>query len=220
MGNILPPPYDNLPDAVQNTLARSHVRFEQGWKGISLADYLKVQNDDGNLDVIKAVYDRCLVYPGVWSHIELIIGGWNYAKGHNVSQGFEFTCSNPDALLILMRQPNAPFCEDPFNVHGPRDSFRELIKHGPGLHVCISQCQARADHNHDIHIDKFQTVCQKVAGRFCNYVVADKEAAKNMEEHMKEAIPWMLGEARKAAEKRAEKEMEKYKNFFNTTTNT
>lgn len=192
----------DLPLPLQNTLERSK------------AD-LKALDDRGILDVIKAVYDRCLIYPAIWQHFETIFGGWTYPGGHNVSQGFNFTCSNPDAFVKTMRSPLAPFCEDAFNVHGERDCFRELVKTGPGLHICITQPQARVKGNvpHDIHIDRFQVVCTKVNG-FCNFAQASAGAAENFKEHMKEAIPWMVGEVRKNAEKRAREEIERFKKIL------
>ena len=43
----LPAPYDNLPLPLQNTLIQSQIEAEKGWPGLSLADYLKMRNDDG-----------------------------------------------------------------------------------------------------------------------------------------------------------------------------
>jgi hypothetical protein len=204
-----------MNEILKDTLKRSHVQFEKGWKGISYDDYLKVLTDNGILEVINAVYNRCLIYPVIWKHIDSIFGGWTYAAGHDVSQGFSFICSNPDALLDVMRHPQAPFCQDPFNVHGERDSFREIVMSGPGLHVCITQPQARgkADVPHDIHIDKFQVVCRKING-YCNYATATPGAAKNMKDHMKDVVPWLLDKTRKNAEERARREVEKYKNLI------
>jgi hypothetical protein len=208
---------DPLPALLTETLVRSHVEFEKGWKGISFDGYIKVITDNGILPVIQAVYERCLIYPSIWQHIDSIFGGWTYPGGSNVSQGFNFICSNPDAFLGAMRSPLAPFCEDIFNVHGERDCFREIVKTGCGLHVCITQPQARVktDVPHDIHIDKFQVVCTKLLGTGkCNYATVTKEAGQNIKDHMKEVIPWMLDKTRKDAEKKIKEEIEKYKDLI------
>jgi hypothetical protein len=185
----LPAPYDSLPADLQETLIRSHVEYEKGWKGLSLADYLKMRNDDGILDVIKAVYNRCSVLPGLWGHIDSIVGGWTYAGGNEISQGFNFNCAKPDPLLNLLKVSGS-FCQDGVNCHGPRDTFRELIKSGPGLHVCVVQTDSRGTHKHDIHIDKYQTVCTRKEDGFCDYKYLDK----NMANHMKDVVPWWIGE--------------------------
>lgn len=211
---LLPPPWDeDLPRELQETLVRSHVEFEKGWKGISLGDYLKVLVDCQGLDVIRAVYERTLIYRKIWTHIDCIIGPWTYPAGHGVSQGFNYTCANPDAFLSAMRHPTAPFCEDLFNVHGEKDCFRELVSGGAGLHVCITRPAARATERHDIHIDRYQVVCSRLPDGHCNYAVATPGAVQNMSDHMKEAIPWMLGEERKKVEKRAKEELQRLKDM-------
>lgn len=188
----LPAPYDTLPLALQETLVRSHVEAEKGWKGLSLADYLKMRKDEGTLDVIKEVYDRCMAVTGLWSFVDNIVGPWTYPAGHNISQGFSFNCSKPEGLLDLLKA-SSKFCQDAVNCHGPRDTFRELIKSGPGLHVCVTQAASRSSHLHDIHIDKHQTVCTKQEDGFCNYSYLDK----NMYNHMKDVVPWWVGERMK-----------------------
>jgi len=185
----LPAPYDTLPAPMQETLVRSHLEFVKGWPGLSLIDYLKMRDSDGILDVIKAIYNRCLIAPGIWLQIDTIVGGWTYAGGNQISQGFNFNCSDPDALLKTVRGSDK-FCQDGVNCHGPRDSFRELITSGAGLHVCVTQPAARNTHKHDIHIDKFQTVCTKQSDGFCDYKYLDS----NMVDHMKDVVPWWIGE--------------------------
>jgi hypothetical protein len=185
----LPAPYDSLPVPLQDTLTRSHVEFVKGWPNLSLIDYLKMRDADGILDVIKAVYNRCLIAPSIWLQIDTIVGGWTYPSGHEISQGFNFNCSDPDALLKALRA-SKDFCQDGSNCHGPRDTFRELIKSGSGLHVCVTQSGSRSTHKHDIHIDKFQTVCTKQDDGYCDYEYIDS----NMVDHMKDVVPWWIGE--------------------------
>lgn len=200
MGSILPAPYDSLPLPLQETLQRSHIEFEKGWKGISLADYLEDRKKVGILDVVKAVYERCKVFAGLWGHIDCVIGGWTYPGGNNISQGFNFNCSNPDVLITLLKASNN-FCQDGANCHGPRDTFRELIKSGPGLHVCVVQKDSRETHKHDIHIDKHQTVCTKQEDGFCDYTYLNEQ----MYDHMKDVVPWWIGERMKELGKTMEK---------------
>lgn len=201
MGSILPAPYDSLPLPLQETLQRSHVEYEKEcWKGISLADYLDHRTKDGILDVVKAVYERCKILTGLWGHIDCVKGGWTYPGGANISQGFDFNCKNPEALLTLLKK-SADFCQDGVNCHGPRDTFRELIKKGPGLHVCVVQKDSRETHKHDIHIDKHQTICTKQEDGFCNYEYLNDQMA----DHMKDVVPWWIGERMKELGKMMEK---------------
>jgi len=194
----LPAPYNTLPIALQDTLVRSHVEAEKGWPGLTLEDYLKDRESTGILDVIKKIYVRCVIYPAVWSHIDSIVGGWTLKTGHNISLGFNFRCSNPDELLKRLRDTAAPFCEDTSNVHGPRDTFRELVTSGPGLHVCVTQPASRATEFHDIHIDQFQVVCTKEEDGKCNYkYVRDRDAFGNFVGHMSDVIPWLAEKAMK-----------------------
>lgn len=185
----LPVPYNTLPGALQQTLIQSHKIAEKEWKGLTLEDYLKMRDNDGKLAVFKAVYNRCVVLSTLWSFIDSIEGGWTYPAGHDVSQGFNFNCSNPDALLKTLKASDK-FCQDGVNCHGPRDSFREIITSGEGLHVCVVQPNSRGSHKHDIHIDKFQTICKKQTDGYCDYSYLDS----NMVNHMKDVIPWWIGE--------------------------
>ena len=72
------------------------------------------------------------------------------AAGNDISQGFEFNCIKPDSLLAALKSSDQ-FCQDGSNCHGPRDTFRELVKSGSGLHVCVVQAASRMSHRHDIH---------------------------------------------------------------------
>ena len=188
----LPAPYASLPAAMQKTLIRSHVLFEKGWPNITLLDYLKLQDKEGILEVIKAVFHRCRIQPSVWLHVDTIVGGWTYAAGNDISQGFEFNSSTPDSLLATLKSSDQ-FCQDGSNCHGPRDTFRELVKSGSGLHVCVTQAASRMSHRHDIHIDKFQTICQKQTDGYCDYAYLND----NMYNHMKDVVPWWVGERAK-----------------------
>jgi hypothetical protein len=137
-------------------------------------------------------FSRCLVaYRLHYRRLEL-------KTGHNISLGFHFKSSKPDDLLNRLRDANSPFCEDSTNVHGPRDTFRELVQQGPGLHVCVTQPAARNSEFHDIHIDRFQMVCTKQENGKCNYhYVSSRAALGNFAGHMGDVIPWLVEETMK-----------------------
>jgi hypothetical protein len=197
----IPPPYDTLPEPLKATIRRtynnktkdnSNFAWEMGFKDVkeelTLGEVLKKLEDNGHLDVIKAVYNRSLIEPKLWPSIKEILNIWTYAGGNQISQGFNYTCDTPDTSLLDMRASNR-FCEDnpSTTVHGPRDCFRELITAGEGLHVCITRKDARGTENHDIHIDKYQVVCTKKRG-YCDYKYFDQ----NFVDHIKDVIPWWL----------------------------
>ena len=114
---------------------------------------------------IREIYSRMKPF-GIWGHIAAI---------HNVysgpgSRGFKADAENHDTFLrdmktlsqhqniIEQKVMKARFCQDIGNVHGPRDTFREVVLFGPGLHICITQPAERANPKYpsDIHIDTFQ----------------------------------------------------------------
>ena len=200
--DFIPPPYDKLPEPLKATIRRTYnnktkdnnnFAWEMGFKGVkeelTLGEVLKKLEDNGHLDVIKAIYNRSLVEPKLWPSIKEILNIWTYAAGNQISQGFNYTCDNPDMALVDMRATNK-FCEDDptTTVHGPRDCFRELITAGEGLHVCITRKEARATEDHDIHIDKHQVICKKKANGQCDYSYFNQ----NFADHMKDVIPWWL----------------------------
>jgi hypothetical protein len=45
---------------------------------------------------------------------------------------------------ITLPLDDSKFCKDLINVHGQRDSFREIVKQGPGLHICIAKPAVRS----------------------------------------------------------------------------
>src|SRR5262249_37467162 len=151
----------------------------------TIPDLLKAMDARGDLGVLKDIEFRCRTQPGLWARIRNVLGVWDYAGGNQVSQGFGFTCDDPDAMKTLVKS-SSKFCEDPVNVHGPRDTYRELITAGPGLHVCITQKDQRSNpkYPHDIHIDKFQTVCERGADGKCSTKLASVGAAYNFTKHM------------------------------------
>jgi hypothetical protein len=204
------PPYDTLSDALKATIRRTHGEKSTknanfGWQlgfvdnhiKLTIPELLKAMDARGDLAVLKDIEFRCRTEPGLWARVRNVLGVWDYAAGHQVSQGFNFTCDDPDAMQTQVKG-SLKFCQDKFNVHGPRISFRELITAGPGLHVCITETAARgADHPHDIHIDKFQTVCEREAAGTCSTKVASAGAAYNFGRHMWDVVPWWIGKTAK-----------------------
>jgi hypothetical protein len=180
---------------------RSHKRYaEKEWPGRPLEDYLNALagplTDDPQtlLGVIKEVFDRCIsAEQKIWPQVKEIVGiGWTYKGGNQVSEGFVVTWHDPVAIRKIMRATKS-FCEDSFNVHGEADCFREIIKEGPGLHVCIMRPgfeEGDVNKNfHNIHIDKFQMICDRQDNGKCEYHHVTVNSAK----HYADAIPWWLG---------------------------
>lgn len=196
-------PYDTLTDALKETIRRTHreksksnanFAWQLGFVGaheqLTIPELLKAMDKRGDLAVLKDVEYRCsLRLKTLWPCIRNVLGVWNYAAGHQVSQGFNFTSDDPDAMQALVKGSTL-FCEDATNVHGPRDCYREIIKSGPGLHVCITQKAARATNQLDIHIDQFQAVCTRMTNGQCDPAWFNTNTAK----HMYDVVPWWLGE--------------------------
>ena len=215
----LPSPYDTLPDGLktvilttynEDTVDNDNFAWELGFSAkkekveLTLQQLLDRMREHGRLDVLKDIYNRCAILPGLWGCIRTITGIWTYPQGAEISQGFNFTCADADRLKTLMeasaRVPNsricapgqspAKFCRDDatFTAHGDRDCYRELIKAGPGLHVCVTRKASRAHTLHDIHIDKFQQVCSPTENGECSYDYANMNSLK----HMTDAAPWWI----------------------------
>jgi hypothetical protein len=178
---------------------------------LSLEQLLDRMRDSGRLRVLEDIHARCTILPSLWGCIRTITTIWTYPQGLDISQGFNFACANADRLKDLMEAstggsviaarmqngrlstvpPQPPkFCRDDpsFTAHGPRDCYRELVKTGPGLHVCITRKPNRADTQHEIHIDKFQQVCVPKANGECQY----NYATGNSVRHMWDAGPWWI----------------------------
>src|SRR5262245_55705452 len=112
---------------------------------------------------IQEIYDRMKRF-GTWPHIKAIR---NIYTGVG-SRGFFADAVDHEAFLrdmkfltrhrnvIEMKVGKARFCQDIGNVHGARDTFREVVLFGPGLHVCITQPAERGKTPCDIHVDTFQ----------------------------------------------------------------
>lgn len=200
MAGALAKHFSKLPKQFREVLERAHVERAKGWPGLTLEGYLDDIEEQGHFAVVLAIFVRCVKsVPEIWSHVGTIRGIWTYEAGKMVSQGIQFTCPTADKLLELMKSEKAEdfFCKDIVNAHGPRETFRELITTGPGLHVCVTEPAARADKLHDIHIDRYQMVCKRMIGGYCDYVLDNLSAAENAYRHNKDAIPWWLEDLKK-----------------------
>ena len=134
---------------------------------------------------------------GLFAHVRLI---------HNVFTGIGsrgFQCEPVDHgkylahMIRLCRGPDpkerlrqSPFCKDAFNVHGPRESFREIVKAGEGLHICITEFAHRRDTHCDMHIDAIQQ------GQVCFDGMCVPLVNKQTADHVKSVGPWLAQEAK------------------------
>lgn len=200
-----PPPYDALPESLRQTIWDTYkgktaknayfawdLGFVDNQINLTLEQLLKAMDTAGRLKVLKELHARCSILPAVWDQVQGIAAIWDYPGGQNVSQGFSCEFKDADALLRLLRSTAADgkFCEDGVSAHRPCDTFREIIKSGPGLHVCIVPPGSRTQHSHGIHIDKYQVICTREPSGKCDYSYANWQ----FYDHMKDALPWVLKE--------------------------
>ncbi|WP_274627284.1 hypothetical protein [Arvimicrobium flavum] len=85
---------------------------------------------------------------------------------------------------------DSPFCKDALNVHGERDSWREIVSGGPGLHICVTNATGRALSNEnypasDFHIDEIQQ------GQFCSNGTCIPLINGQTIGHLKTVGPWL-----------------------------
>lgn len=97
---------------------------------------------------------------------------------------------DPNVVPVSVPLRDSKFCRDAFNVHGPRDSFREIVKQGPGLHICIAQPAVRATMTCDLHIDEIQQgqVCSQ---GFCVPILNGQTI-----DHLRTVGPWLAKRAK------------------------
>jgi len=98
---------------------------------------------------------------------------------------------DPNVVPLSIPLSDSKFCRDRFNVHGPRDSFREMVKQGPGLHICIAQPAVRSTTHCDLHIDEVQQG-QVCSNGFCIPILNGQTI-----EHLRTVGPWLAEEAKK-----------------------
>ena len=213
------PPLSNLPEDMQAAIRRSNdakvagklmlFPFVAAHEGPLSAKELSARFGSANDTAqghLLALYNRMKPFD-IWKNVRIIV---NVYRGTG-SRGIFCEPFNHDAFLAQMTllttgprispDPNvvpvsvplsdSKFCRDMFNVHGPRDSFREMVKQGPGLHICITQPAERANQACDLHIDDIQQgqVCSR---GFCIPLVNGQTI-----EHLQTVGPWLVEEARK-----------------------
>ena len=225
-GDVLRGPLANYPDDLKAVILRSNetkvpgesqlgpfLAPEHGPKSLGeLSDAFAEQTHWA--DLLKRVYAK-MKYFGIWEHILTIESVWD----GDGARGMFCDVFNHDRLVRVMktlsieRQPaiviptsggrivihrkNSLFCQDGFNVHGPRDTFREMVDPpiSPGLHVCIPQPHVRGTKTHgaltDIHFDDIQQDQYCSAG-FCRPML---DAATVL--HLISVAPYLEREAKK-----------------------
>ncbi len=97
---------------------------------------------------------------------------------------------DPNVVPVSVPLSDSKFCRDAFNVHGPRDSFREIVRQGPGLHICIAQPAVRATMTCDLHIDEIQQ------GQVCSRGICVPILNGQTIDHLITVGPWLAKKAK------------------------
>lgn len=218
-GTAFTPPLSELPLDLQAVVRRSNdakrpdtlllfpflAKHEGQLPAAALSARFGGQNAAAT-DILKALHLRMTPF-GIWKNVRIIV---NVYQGTG-SKGIFCEPFDHDAFLVQMvaltegprlgPPPNvvplsvplsdSKFCKDMFNVHGPRDSFREMVKQGPGLHICISQPAVRSTHACDLHIDQVQQ------GQVCSQGRCIPILNGQTIEHLHTVGPWLAEEAKK-----------------------
>lgn len=214
------PPLSGLPRDMQETIWRSNLAKVKGTPSmypfvgnheepLDAAELSRRFKDfKTSRDCMMELYNRMLPFKiwGLVKTIQAIYFGTG-AKGmfcHPFDHAVSF--SHMQALStgpVRPRSPvlndvtqafevmESPFCKDAFNVHGERDSWREIVKSGPGLHICVTNAsgRARTDENYPasgFHIDEIQQ------GQFCSDGVCIPLMNGQTIGHLKTVGPWLL----------------------------
>jgi hypothetical protein len=209
-GDAFEAPLSDLPDDLQEVIRRSNAGkvankdltlfpFVAGHEGPLSGKELskRFADNKSSMDVLVAVHKRMKPF-GIFAHIKHLLNEFTGVG----SKGFRCEPHNHDLFLTRMKQltvgktvddrlRDAAFCQDKFNVHGPRDSFREIVKSGEGLHICITQPANRKDTPCDCHIDEIQQ------GQVCFDGFCVPLLNKQTVEHVRKVGPWLRDEAKK-----------------------
>ncbi|MBK1723845.1 hypothetical protein CKO23_16610 [Thiocystis violacea] len=218
IGGAYKPPLSGLPAEIQAVVRRSNAAKTPG--KMLLFPFVAVHEpplDDDELSkrfaanpdstaTLRRLHHRMVPF-GIWSLVRLIESVYSGTG----SKGMFCAVVDPAVALThmigLTRGPVAPinpylaqikvpltdskFCRDAFNVHGERDSFREIVRQGEGLHICITNAigRARTDEKYpysDFHIDHIQQGQVCVDG-FCVPIVNGQTI-----EHLRTVGPWLI----------------------------
>lgn len=213
------PPLSNLPEEIQAVIRRSNAAKVPGVN--LLTPYLEINDGplsaaeltkrfagghSVRIPVLTGLHARMAPF-AIWPNIRII---------HEVyigdgSKGIFCEPFDHDAFLRQMFRltegierfpPNvggpiaipvtgSKFCKDIAHLHGERDAFREIVKQGPGLHICIAKPAVRSTLSCDLHIDAIQqgSVCSK---GFCIPLVNGQTI-----EHLHTVGPWLAKQAGK-----------------------
>jgi hypothetical protein len=204
------PPLSTLPDDLQEAIRRSNAA-KQPTKDLILFPFIAgherpfsgkalskaFADHPSAMKTLVDVHRRMKPF-GIFAKINII---------HNVFQGVGsrgFQCepfNHVDWLLLMTRLTDgkpgetrvrsSAFCRDAVNVHGARTAFREIVKVGEGLHICITDAANRQDTHCDCHIDEIQQ------GQICFDGFCVPLLNKQTREHLVKVGPWLREEAKR-----------------------
>ena len=109
------------------------------------------------------------------------------------------------AQLDIFLDPSDPKVIAQARADGIPDAWLEAAR-GPG-------------NPHDIHIDKFQTVCTRDSDGKCSTKVLSPGAAYNLTRHMADVIPWLAGRAKDAVVQAADDKVKEVKDTMGSLKN-
>lgn len=218
-GGGFSPPLSGFPQDMQETIRRSNLAKVPGTPSMypfignhegPLSDEelsKRFEGFDADRNLLHEIYNRMRPF-GIWALINTIRGlYWGRgARGmfcHPHDHGNAFAHmqalstgpvrpTNPYLNDISKALPvmDSKFCKDALNVHGERDSWREIVSAGPGLHICVTDAsgRARVDENYpasDFHIDEIQQ------GQFCSNGICIPVINGQTIGHLKTVGPWL-----------------------------
>jgi hypothetical protein len=202
------PPLSVLPDDLQQAIRRSNAAKTPG----DLRLFPFIRNDLGpqsdkdlskgfadnpnELAALGHVYARMKPFD-IFQTVKEIFNVFSGAASGFFCEPFNYTTLTA-WMMHLTLDPKAsgplrdsPFCRDTFNVHGPRDCFREIVRSGAGLHICITQPSSRGQEHCDFHIDHSQQ------GQVCFDGKCVPIINGQTWEHLSQVGPWLAKEAEK-----------------------
>jgi hypothetical protein len=147
---------------------------------------------------LLAIYTRMLPF-GIFAHIKFMRNNYpgTGSKGffcepvdHNAFRQLMLSLCRPKVERGTVLRDSV-FCQDAVNFHGERDTFREMVKSGPGLHICVTKQGHINDLPCDCHIDEIQQ------GSVCFNGFCVPTVNKQTVEHVRTVGPWLRQEAEK-----------------------
>lgn len=218
-GDAFGPPIANLPQDIQAVIRRSNDAKRPGSK--MLVPYIELHEGplpgaeltkrfagghSVRTAVLTALHARMAPFD-IWKNIKTIEEVFFGAGSKGIfCQPFDHnlfldqmealtkgprTSPDPNVVPVSIPLSDSKFCRDVFNVHGPRDSFREIVKQGPGLHICIAQPPVRATTTCDLHIDEIQQ------GQVCSQGICIPILNGQTIDHLRTVGPWLAEEGKK-----------------------